>query len=175
MIRWYLRLARTHALTAVLLLVGSAAAISVAARVTLGARGTLVPIVLYFGFFGALIGIVGRLLLAGAMKDGLASTNSRIVLGVASFPLAFAAFIGWQVLLLLLDLAFPFDEVAANVVAWHYEYAGRGPGSEHLRLADGTDLEMPPLDFYAGPRVPGRYLLEITRFQRLVVDAKPLR
>ncbi len=47
MIKWYPRLSRTHALTALSLLVGTAVAISVAARVTLARRGTRVPIILY--------------------------------------------------------------------------------------------------------------------------------
>jgi hypothetical protein len=33
---------------------------------------------------------------------------------------------------------------------------------------------MPAFDFYAGPRTPGRYRLEISRFEGLVRDAVPL-
>ncbi len=173
--RWYLRLARTKPLLAVLLLFGGAAAISAAALGTLGPRGSLVPELLYLVGGAALVWFLGARFTRAAFTWGRWSKGGWAVLALGFVLDAFALFVSAQAALVALDLALPFQEVDADVVSWQYHFAGRGPGSLHLVTADGSERAMPSFDLYAGPRTPGRYRLALTRFEGLVVDAVPLR
>jgi len=168
----YLRLARHRPLLAVLLLFGAAIAISAAAYVTLGPRGALVPTLLYLAFGVVLAGWLGARFTRVALDRG---RGSLLVLIVA-LPLdAFALFVAVQVAMVGLDLVLPFDSEDVDVVAWQYHPVGRGPGSVHLVTADGHEREMPPFAFYSGPEVPGRYRIELSAIEGLVMSATPLR
>jgi hypothetical protein len=171
---WYRRLARTRPLAAVALLFGGAAAISAAALVTLGPRGSLVPELLYLAGGAALVWFLGLRFTRAAFAWHQWTKGGWAVLALGLVLDAFALFVSVQAALVALDLALPFEEVDASVVSWQYHFAGRGPGSLHVITADGADRAMPAFDLYAGPRSPGRYRLEITRFEGLVLDAVPL-
>jgi hypothetical protein len=168
----YLRLARRRPLLAVLLVFGAAIALSAVAFVVLGSRGALVPTLLYLAFGLALAGWLG--LRFTRVAQGRVR-GSRFVFIVA-LPLdAFALFIGAQLAMVGLDLVLPFGSEDVDVVAWQYHPAGRGPGSVHLVTSDGRDREMPAFAFYAGPEVPGRYRIEVSAVEGLVMSATPLR
>ena len=169
--RWYERLMRKRPVFAVILLFGSAATISILAAVVLGPRGALVPELLYLVFGLALTGFLALHFGRAALSIGLERGVGKAALVLAILPSAFAAFIAVQVVIAAADLGLPFDEVRAHVVRWHYQYAGRGPGSLHLTADDGSDLAMPAFELYSGPRTPGLYELEVTRVGHLVVDA----
>lgn len=158
-----------------LLLFGGAAAISAASIATLGPRGSLVPELLYLVGGAGLVWFLGLRFTRAALGWRQWRKGGWAVLALGLVLNAFALFVSFQAALVALDLFLPFEEVDADVVAWRYHFAGRGPGSLHLITADGTDRAMPAFDPYAGPRTPGRYRLEISRFEGLVLDAVPLR
>jgi hypothetical protein len=159
----------------VLLLFGGAAALSIAAVLVLGARGTLVPVLLYLAFGALLTGWLGLRFLRASLSVGLGSPAYLVLFMLSLAICAFATFVSYQGLLVLGDLVSPFDEVDAYVVSFQYHFAGRGPGSLHLFTDAGREYEMLPLSLYGGPRTPGLYRLEVTAHGGLVVDLKPLR
>lgn len=171
---WYLRLARRKPLPAVLLLFGGAAAVSLLASVVLGARGSLVPTLLYLAFGAALSGWLGLHLLRASLNTGFGNIAYVVLFVLALAICAFAAFVVLQAAVVAADFVLPFDQVDANVLSWQYHFAGRGPGSLHIRTDSGAEYEMPPFLFYGGARSAGTYRLELTHFGRLVIGATPL-
>jgi hypothetical protein len=165
---WYLGLMRRRPLAAVLALLTAAVALSVLARLVMGDRGALVPVLLYLVFGVVLAGFLGLRFTRAALDP---RPGSRPVL-IPALPLdAFALFVAAQLFIVAADLALPFETVEADVVGWSYHPSGRGPGSIHLTIADGTELEMPPLSVYGGVERPGLYRLELTRIEHLVISA----
>ena len=156
---------------AALIVSGAAVAISAVAYITLGPRGALVPTLVYLAFGAVVAGWLGIRFTRAALER---ARGARLVLIVA-LPLdAFALFVAAQVAMVSLDLVLPFDSEDVDVVMWQYHPAGRGPGSVHLVTADGRDREMPPFALYSGPEVPGRYRIEVSAIEGLVMSATPL-
>jgi hypothetical protein len=159
----------------VLFLFGGAAAISTASIAALAPRGSLVPELLYIGGGACLVWFLGLRFTRAALTWQQWRKGAWAVLALGLVLDAFAMFVTAQALPVALDLALPFEEVDVDVVSWNYHFAGRGPGTIHLTTADGVERAMPAFDLYAGPRDPGRYRLEVSRFEGLVMSAVPLR
>jgi hypothetical protein len=168
------RQALSRPLHIVLLLFAAAVLVCLAARWVLGARGLLVPALL-FTFVGTSCGAwLGRRWLRGAGDPRLSATNRRLLVAMAVLPLSFAAFSGWQLVQVSADMLLPFDQATLTVQQVRYAPTGRGPGSTRLLTQDGREYQLPPLADLPSAPVPGRYRAELSHLLRLVMTLEPI-
>ena len=138
--------------------------IVIAARLVLGSRGTLVPLLLEY-----LIPALICALLVRALSRRV-SSGTRTARILAAIFAAVGVLAGWQALRVAADIVLPFDERQETVVSTRYHFGTRSLGEWHLLSDTGHDYAFPPI---VKPHLqPGRYELKLSRLNHLVMETR---